>query len=836
MPGAASLAQVLDPAFHIPEIYGAASISDAAQMPNGQFVVAGRFTRTNGQPGKGLARFDAAGVEDPGFRQSLSGARIVAEQLQPLANGQLLVVGDYLAGSVQRQFVFRLNADGSLDPSFNLVLPAAGTFPQVRQAIAQPDGQVLILGVYLRSNNHDFELFRVQSDGSPDPSFNVSLSSSSVVKMLLQPDGKIVLAGGISNVNGVFHGSGVVRLTSSGSTDAGFQSGLSVAANNNTTPYITSLALDANGALLVGGRFAAQQPVLRLLPTGALDPGLSTVASLPGRTGQQVAVLSNGQIMALLVPHTSAGGLLPFTSQLVKLQADGSVDATFQQGSGPNGFLYGVRPLAGGSFLTWGAISNFAGQRRTVALVQNGGGLDAGFAPLLQRPASVSKVVRQADGKLLIAGRFNSIDGHLTDYLARLLPSGQLDRTFAWRQSTNADWYPSALAVQADGRVLVAASGAVNPFRLNTDGTADAGFAPMLAPGSNGTGGITLLTALANGQILVGGRFADAAGKPNLTRLNADGSVEATFAPAANQPVVVSGMVEASGNIIAVVSSGGSNPYQNRIARLLPNGVPDPSFTYVNTAGNGPDHYGPHVIAPGAAAGGYVAGGIFTDTRVMAAITATGGAVPGFASPFLPIITPTNLESGINALAVQSDGRIVVGGYMRQGSQAGTPSNLLARLEANGQLDATFNANTLSTGPGSAALPGYNELSQVNDVLVQPDGAIVAGGYFLEAAGQPVTGLVRFLARGALGGKQGNSSQAGLHVWPNPAHGVLHLRLEAKAQPQRVTLFDAVGKAVLAQPATTDELTLSTATLAPGLYVLRVDYAGGPVTRRVAIE
>lgn len=117
------LAQVLDPAFHIPEIYRPAAVGDAAQQPDGQYVVTGSFVRANGQASGGLERYDASGVIDPVFHKNLRAATVKALRLYPAANGQLLVVGDYRAGAVQRQNLFRLNADGTLDASFTSAVP-----------------------------------------------------------------------------------------------------------------------------------------------------------------------------------------------------------------------------------------------------------------------------------------------------------------------------------------------------------------------------------------------------------------------------------------------------------------------------------------------------------------------------------------------------------------------------------------------------------------------------------------------------------------------------------------------------------------------------------------
>ena len=832
-------AQTLDPTFHIPAIYGESWPTDAAQMPNGQYVVAGYFTRANGQASKGLARFDAAGVEDQAFRQSLSGAAIAARNVFPMANGQLMVQGSYSAGTVQRNYMFRLNADGTLDPGFNLTLPNAGTLPRVDQIIVQPDGRVLVTGLYLTNgNNYDRNLFRVLSDGSRDPSFNVTLTTTSQPgSMLLQPDGKIIVRGEFRQVNGVNSNRGLNRLNSDGSLDTGFQSAIQIAGQQR----IDCIALDGNGAVLVGGVFITAanvpaQPLYRLLNTGALDPTFTAPASLLGRYCNQIEVLPNGQILVLAATYSANSTSYSYNNQLIKLQPTGGIDANFQQGNGPDSYLYGVRSLANGNFLTWGAMNNYAGLRRTLALVQPSGAPDASFAPLLQRPGIIDKIARQADGKYFIAGKFNTIDGHPTDCVARLLSDGQPDLTFAWRQPNSAAWVLSALAGQADGQLLVAGSifdsnsSVYQPVfeRLTTSGNADPGFVPAITLNTSAHIRIQLLAAQANGQIVVGGTFTDAAGKANLTRLTASGSVEPTFTPMVSQPEVTYGVAQADGNFICIVTAPATG--EPTIMRLLPSGAPDPSFAYIRTPGRRDNL---QLIAQVPGSGEYIVGGVVAnETQVLARISATGTAVAGFATPFRPLIDPTVPQSGVNAIAVQNDGRILVGGTLRQTYPYTSPATPLARLVANGQADPGFNPAIIANPASSATL--FYGLYSVSALLVQPDDAIMVGGYFPEAGGQPATGLVRLRPAGVLAVRSGSSTQT--EVWPVPAQATLHLKLEASARPQRVTLLDALGRVAMTQPVTQPELTLNTAPLARGLYVLRVDYASGPATRRVVLE
>ena len=88
-----------------------------------------------------------------------------------------------------------------------------------------------------------------------------------------------------------------------------------------------------------------------------------------------------------------------------------------------------------------------------------------------------------------------------------------------------------------------------------------------------------------------------------------------------------------------------------------------------------------------------------------------------------------------------------------------------------------------------------------------------------------------------MGGISGKTEPAArTAAYPVPAHGQLHLALDATARPQQVQLLDGRGRVVLTQATPQPTLTLNTEALAPGLYLLRVQYAGQTATRRVVLE
>ncbi|HET9830529.1 MAG TPA: delta-60 repeat domain-containing protein [Vicinamibacterales bacterium] len=286
-----------------------------------------------------------------------------------------------------------------------------------------------------------------------------------------------------------------------------------------------------------------------------------------------------------------------------------------------------------------------------------------------------------------------------------------------------------AIAVQADGKIIVGgAFTQVNAVthgrlaRLNADGSLDATFTTGVTAGSN----VYALAVLPDGHILVGGDFSQLAGVPKarIARLMPDGSVDPTFttvvandlAPAFGQIDVI--LVQPDGKILI---GGGAFDLVNGVARsglarLNADGTLDgafaPSFNSIVSA---------LALQPN---GAIVVGGSFTTVngiaRVYAARLNSGGSLD---TNFTPLGINRGGGNGVFAIGVKADGDIVVGGRMTFQAPSSETRDLLAQLNgADGSLDLTFNVPI--TGAG-AVLNHY-----VDAMPLQADGRILIGGFF----------------------------------------------------------------------------------------------------------
>jgi uncharacterized delta-60 repeat protein len=292
----------------------------------------------------------------------------------------------------------------------------------------------------------------------------------------------------------------------------------------------------------------------------------------------------------------------------------------------------------------------------------------AGFDPNANLP--VVAIVVQPDGKIVLGGSFTTLSPNggaavTRNHVARVNRDGSLDTTF----NPNANLDVEAIAVQADGKVLVGGFfttiGGVTwnrIARLNPDGTLDTTFNP------NANGACRSIAMQGDGKILVGGDFTTLSpngGAPvatgHLARLNSNGTLDTGFNPNANDRVNAI-VVQADGKIvvggrfnqsIGMPTIGGQT--RNRIARL--------------------------------------------------------DATTGAADSFNP-----NASSLVVALAVQADGKILVGGdFNGTNSIGGAARNRIARLDP-------------TTGVADSLDPSAN--FDVFTIVVQRNGMILAGGDF----------------------------------------------------------------------------------------------------------
>ena len=359
---------------------------------------------------------------------------------------------------------------GRIDASF---VPAPGTSDAVNVVIPQPDGKVIAAGRFTQANNVGRNrIARFNFDGSLDTSFDPGIGADAeITAAVLQPDGRIVVAGLFTSFNGFMHNR-VCRLNANGSVDQSF--GLGAGIDNS----VLALALQSDGRILVGGQFSQVDLTQRF--------------------------------------------------NLARLNTNGSVDLTFDPGNGPNGDVNAIVIQPAGAIIIGGTFIGYNGfARGGIARVLANGVLDPSFDSGVGTGGNVFALALQHNGQIVLGGRFVQYSGINRTFIARVFSNGALDPGF---NPVPDDWVQS-LAVEPDDRILVGGFftvingvGRSRIARLNTTGSVDTTFDPGLGCLGSLTNDATQVRSIALqlfGRVLAGGVFTsyDNSLRFNIVRL-----------------------------------------------------------------------------------------------------------------------------------------------------------------------------------------------------------------------------------------------------------------------------------------------------------------------------
>ena len=266
--------------------------------------------------------------------------------------------------------------------------------------------------------------------------------------------------------------------------------------------------------------------------------------------------------------------------------------------------------------------------------------------------STVFAIAIQSDNKILVGGGFGSYDGTPASQIIRLNTDGSVDTSFVY--GTGFDNGVNPIAIQSDGKIVVGGNfssyngtGANYIIRLNSNGSVDSSF--VYGTGFNNT--VNYIAIQSDDKILVVGGFTtyNGTGANRIIRLNSDGSIDTSFVYGTgfNNPIVLSIAIQSDGKILV---GGGFTTYNgtgaNGIIRLNTDGSIDTSFVY-----------------------------------------------------------GTGFDSYIFPIAIQSDGKIVVGGYFT--SYNGIGANYIVSLNNNtisytisgGSVDYNFFVQGLNNDP-----------------------------------------------------------------------------------------------------------------------------------------
>lgn len=333
------------------------------QQPDGKLIVGGYFTEFNGNSAVRLVRLNLDGTIDASFQTGggFTGVSAYVKALALQSDGKILVGGNFLEfDGVTRHRIARLNADGSLDTSFD---PLTGFDSDVNTIQVQADGKILVGGVFtkydwLNSPGIDRNrIARLNADGSLDTSFNPGDGISStagqarVHEILLQDDGKILACGLFTHYHDQIR-TNVVRINSDGSIDPTLDASAEFTEVFGFYGEAWDMDLLHDGKILLAGNFhytASGNGICRLNSDGSTDAGFTLTSggftSLAVQSdGKYIVTTSGPYIVKRFNEDGTQDALFPETNlndwaKKTIIQADGNITFVGHFSYNPNGIM-----------------------------------------------------------------------------------------------------------------------------------------------------------------------------------------------------------------------------------------------------------------------------------------------------------------------------------------------------------------------------------------------------------------------------------------------------------------------------------------------------------------
>jgi len=672
---------------NIPILFG--TLQGVEKTPTGSLLYYGDIVYGQGiNISTGLAKANSTtGAIDPSFSFSpgVGGGRI--NDVEELPNGKILIAGTFQTVSgVSRKGIARLNSDGSLDLNFDPGTGIENTQWQaaINKFLVLPSGEIIAVGSFTSFNGiTKGSIVKLTNDGSVVASYAPNAGAVSQGGPALLFDviakgtggGQVVIVGGFSSYDGNTR-QNIVGLDVNGIDDVTFNVGIGSGA------VIYDIEIDAAGRYYLGGDIFSwngtiiDKRIIRLDDNGNFDPTFTTPAGSFGFIGAANPRVSSIVIQNIPEVKVTIAGTFnddinsPFSHHLARINEDGSPDFTFTPPRfallNPSEALT-IYPIdnsfcvvAGSFFIPNSALINDVLTKTPVKL-QSNGLIDEDFTPFTGNQNNEIDAAEYGQGKYWLAGNFGNINQ---------------------RKARSA-------------------------CKLNNDGSTDTSFFAFRGIDSIGIVKINSILPVPNG-VWLGGKFS-INGFNNLVLLNLDGSVNETISTSIQvNDSVYSLKQDSQGRIIAAgaFTEFNSQPI-GRILRLLPEGVPDPTFL----SGSGLNS-SVNQIAINQNSEIYISGS-FTEFNGQPVNRLIRLASNGILDNAFSL--SSNPDGGILSLNCDNNSRLMVGGDFENFNSTYTGS--LTRLLADGTIDNSFQ-------------PPVPFFSPVTKIHFDSTNIIVTGGFF----------------------------------------------------------------------------------------------------------
>jgi uncharacterized delta-60 repeat protein len=304
-----------------------------------------------------------------------------------------------------------LDSTGSISSSFNI---GTGFNNSVRTAATQSDGQIVLGGDFTLYNGSSFgatRIVRLLANGLRDPGFNPGTGfNSNVISIAIQADQKIV-AGGAFFAYSSAPRNYITRINTNGTLDASFNIGTGFSSHVNT------IAVQADQKIVAGGLFTSysgstKSRITRINTDGTADTGSSWNQGIGFNSNTSALALQTDQKILVVGTFTTYSG--SFANYITRINTNGTLDTSFNIGTGFNSQTFTLAIQSDQKIVIGGAFTTYSGSFTTnIARLNTNGTLDTSFNVGTGFDSNVQALAIQPDGKILVQGTFSNYSGSI---------------------------------------------------------------------------------------------------------------------------------------------------------------------------------------------------------------------------------------------------------------------------------------------------------------------------------------------------------------------------------------------------------------------------------------
>lgn len=373
----AQQAGAIDPTFIVGTGCGGNTVNAISSQPDGKVIIGGNFGLYNGTLINKIARIKTDGKLDLTFNIGTGFKKDVVYCLAIQPDGKIIAGGNFtIFNNDSAKYVVRINPNGTRDATFSTgsIFDKFGGDVTINCIGIQPDGKIIVGGHFgsnIGSNLVKNCLIRLNADGSLDTSFNATpyrgfYTSAYVNSIHLQNDGKILVGGNLTSYN-TKPIDNIIRLNSNGTQDTSFKQ-----RGTGVNGKVRVIKVRPNGKIILGGDFNKVNDVYNFGITQLnADGSIDTMYNIL-RVSKE---FNSGVLDILLQPYGKILTCGTFSSYnyitrngIARLNEDWSLDTTFNPGTGAGGLNPNILSMVlGGSdkLVIGGGFTDYNGSNRS---------------------------------------------------------------------------------------------------------------------------------------------------------------------------------------------------------------------------------------------------------------------------------------------------------------------------------------------------------------------------------------------------------------------------------------------------------------------------------------